>query len=118
MDMSSKKTGDCGEALACAYLEQKGLVLLERNYRSGRKEIDLVMRDGETLVFVEVKTRSGVLLGTPAEAVDRRKQKNLILAAEGYLAAHDGFERPARFDVVEVYLDEQRIHWIPNAFTL
>lgn len=118
MDMSSKKTGDCGEALACTYLEQKGLILLERNFRSGRKEIDLVMRDGETLVFVEVKTRSGVLLGTPAEAVDRKKQSNLILAAEGYLAAHNGFECPARFDVVEVYLDKQRIHWIPNAFTL
>lgn len=57
--MNTKTAGDTGESIACAYLENKGYRLLRKNYRMGRYEIDLVMRDGDVLVFVEVKARTG-----------------------------------------------------------
>ena len=114
--MSTTSVGRGGETQAREYLERLGYVLLRQNYRSGPREIDLVMQDGDTIVFVEVKARSRTNYGTPAEFVTPAKQHQLTLAAEAFLA-QEGFSNvPARFDVVEVYLLSGEIHHIPNAF--
>ncbi|NLC59454.1 MAG: YraN family protein [Armatimonadetes bacterium] len=103
--MAAKRSlGERGEQAAAAYLERAGYRIRERNYRTPRGEIDLVAEEGETLVFVEVKTRADVRRGQPREAVGRRKQLRMAWAAYHYLEQHPE-ERPCRFDVVEVLLD-------------
>ena len=114
--MSTKRIGDAGEQRALRHLRKKGLRLLEKNYRYGRYEIDLVMEDRDFLVFVEVKARSETNFGTPAMAVGKEKQRFLIAAAQGYLQQNRCENRFVRFDVVEVYLSEDRIVHIENAF--
>ena len=120
--MSARRTsadaGAAGERIAEAYLCQKGCATLCRNYHFGHKEIDLVMRDGDVTVFVEVKARSSSAYGTPAAFVTARKRALLAAAAQAYLQQNDLSDAPARFDVVEVYLSEKRIRHIPNAFGL
>ena len=99
--------GRRGEDIAAFYLQDKGYCIRERNWRSGKLELDLVAeKDGE-LVFVEVKTRHDGLYGDPSEAVDRRKRRHILLAADAYvrLAASD---LPVRFDVVSVLYDGTR----------
>ena len=112
--------GRMGEDLAARYLERQGLRLLERGFRSRHGEIDIVAEDGEVLVFVEVKTRSGGAFGTPGEAVDRRKQARMARSAVSYLLSRARGERPCRFDVVEVLSTgpgrEARLNHIRNAF--
>lgn len=96
-------TGQAGEAAAARWLEEAGWCVLCRGYRAQGGEIDIVARDGRTLVFVEVKTRATGRTGSPAEAVNWRKRACMAAAAETYLA---GFGDPApavRFDVVEVF---------------
>lgn len=118
MAVTTTQTGKKGEETACAFLTRKGFLLVCRNYRYEHREIDLVMRDADTLVFVEVKARSSVRFGAPAEFVTLRKQKHLLLAAQGYLFEHGLCDAPARFDVVEVYLDTGTVEHIENAFGL
>ena len=101
--MSTKTVGDRGEALAADYLEQKGLSILERKYRTPVGEIDLIAREGRTLVFVEVKTRKGMRYGRPAAAVGREKQRRIVRAALWYTIRKQGEMPPCRFDVVEIY---------------
>jgi putative endonuclease len=108
--------GDDKERLACAYLRDSGLRLLERNYRCRRGEIDLVMRDADTLVFVEVRFRASTRFGTPAETVDVHKQRRLAAAAAHYLQHHPT-SLPCRFDVIAVS-GTDRIDWIRNAFNV
>lgn len=98
----SARLGRAGEEAAARWLEGRGMRILARCFRVRGGEIDLVARDGSTLVFVEVKSRSGLSFGRPSEAVDRRKRARLVRAAALYLLAHGGEERPCRFDVVEV----------------
>ncbi len=114
--MSTTAIGRRGEEAALRHLEKKGYRLLQRNYRSGSREIDLVLCDGETIVFVEVKARTSLRFGTPGEAVTSAKRRLLTLAAEAYLLENGLNEKPARFDVVEVYLSEGRVRHIENAF--
>lgn len=114
--MSTTSVGRGGESQAKEYLERLGYLLLRQNYRNGPREIDLVMQDKETIVFVEVKARSRTNYGTPGEFVTRAKQRQLTLAAEAYLLQERLTDRSARFDVVEVYLLTGEIHHIPNAF--
>ncbi|MCE5189546.1 MAG: YraN family protein [Eubacteriales bacterium] len=114
--MSTTSIGRGGEALAKEYLERLGYETLRQNYRSGPREIDLVMRDGETIVFVEVKARSKTNYGTPGEFVTRAKQHQLTLAAQAYLLQENRTDCPARFDVVEVYLACGEIQHFSNAF--
>ena len=107
------------ETAACAHLTQNGLVLLARNYRCRRGEIDLIMRDGDTIVFTEVRFRRQSGFGSPLETVDARKQARLILAARHWLQRHDPAGRhPARFDVVAIEPGPHRprIQWIRSAF--
>lgn len=116
--MNAQDSGRKGERMAQKYLEKRGMKCLARNYRAGRHEIDLILRDGETTVFAEVKARSRSDYGTPGEAVGRAKQRFLIAAAQTYLLENGLFDRPARFDVVEIYLSTGEIVYIPNAFGL
>ena len=111
-------TGKWGERLAAWHLFFHGCRILERNWRYGRCEIDIVARERRTgvLVFAEVKTRSSTDFGRPLDAVDRHKQRCLIRAAEGYLKSRDGFDVPTRFDVVEVYTKPFRIVHLPGVF--
>jgi len=82
--MSTTSVGRGGETLAKEYLEARGYQPLRQNYRSGPREIDLIMRHGEAIVFIEVKARSKTQFGTPAEFVTPAKRKLLTLAAEQY----------------------------------
>ena len=114
--MSTTSVGRGAEVRAKGYLEAKGYQTLRQNYRNGPREIDLIMQDGGTIVFVEVKARSRTEHGTPAEFVTAAKRKLLTLAAKAYLFEEGFLDTPARFDVVEVYLPCGEIHHIENAF--
>jgi putative endonuclease len=104
------------EDLACRFLEARGLVLLERNFRVKGGELDLVMREGDTLVIVEVRKRTNRWFGTAAESVDGRKQARLLHAAACLLARRSAMARmPVRFDVVAIGVEDQ-IDWIRGAF--
>ena len=105
--------GLAGEAGAVAYLQKRGMVLLTQRYRSPFGEIDAVMADGETLVFVEVKARRTRARGTGLLAVDVRKQRKIIRTALQYLGEHD-CQCVIRFDVVEWTADG--FLNIPDAF--
>jgi putative endonuclease len=95
--------GKKGEDLAFQYLRKKGYTLLERNWRFRHKEVDIIAEDGHDLVFVEVKTRSSEWFGTPEEAVDDKKQRYLMDAAEAYIRARN-IDTNIRFDVVSVIM--------------
>jgi putative endonuclease len=105
MKDTSKALGSRGEDLAVQYLKKKGFKVIERNYHCSAGEIDLIAREKNTLVFVEIKTRSSSEFGLPQEAVDRFKQRKMIEAARTYLAErHMTEDIPARFDVVAIHL--------------
>lgn len=114
----TRQRGLAAEEQACRYLEMRGLELVERNYHCRGGEIDLVMRDGDCLVFVEVRLRRSSRYGSGAESVDQRKQQKLIHAARHYLQVRHPGDSPARFDVVALSGrgKQPEIQWIPNAF--
>ena len=116
--MTTASVGRKAEEMACRYLKKQGYRLLERNYRAGHHEIDLVMRLGDVIVFVEVRARSSAAYGTPGETIGAAKRRFLVMAAERYLMENRLTGAPARFDVTEVYLAENRIRHIENAFGL
>lgn len=121
--MSDKRSvlGKAGETLAAEYLTQIGYTILERNYRSRTGEIDIIARQGKTLVFAEVKTRKTAAFGSPAAAVTVKKQAQISLVAQEYLTRHNLFDRPARFDVIAVLAPDGKkpqIEIITNAFEL
>jgi putative endonuclease len=120
MSLTGKRTGKKGEDLAVAYLAGAGYRIIERNYRCLFGEIDIVAREGETLVFVEVKSRRSEAYGDPLLAVGCRKQRKISRIALHYLSDKDLRYRPARFDVVAVMLlpAGHRIELIRNAFEL
>lgn len=94
--------GARAERLAAAYLERNGWTILERNWRFGRREIDLVARRGCTIAFVEVKARASATHGHPLESIDWRKRRDLGIAASGWI---ERFGRPSweyRFDAVHI----------------
>jgi putative endonuclease len=109
-------SGAQAEQLACTHLERSGLRLVARNYRCPRGEIDLVMDDRGTLVFVEVRYRRSDAFGSAAESVDRRKQARLRAAAAHYLLTHN-LELPCRFDVVALSGAPVRVEWLRDAFS-
>jgi putative endonuclease len=110
--------GRDAERRACEHLERQGLRLIARNYRCPRGEIDLVMAERDTIVFVEVRYRRSTAYGTPAETVGPRKQARLRAAAAHYLQRHpDASRRPCRFDIVALTA-AQAPEWLPNAFDL
>jgi putative endonuclease len=112
--------GKDAETLACRHLQSHGLRLLERNYHSRRGEIDLVMQDKDSLVFVEVRYRRQDRFGSGAESVDRHKQSRIIACALHYIQKHPETARqPCRFDVVSMNGGDRKhtLEWIRNAFT-
>ncbi len=114
----SRQQGRAAEKHARHYLEARGLALVACNYRCRGGEIDLVMRDGDCLVFVEVRLRRTARYGSGAESVDRRKQQKLIHTARHYLQTQGAGNRPARFDVVALsgQGSQLEVQWIRNAF--
>ena len=116
------RRGAHGEQLACRFLRRKGYKILYRNFR-GRSggEIDIVCRDNDTLVFVEVKTRTREDFGRPMSAVDRQKQKRISRGGLSWLRMLDNPDILFRFDIVEVVIAEDanpRLELIKNAFPL
>jgi putative endonuclease len=111
--------GRQGEDAAAALLTSRGLRILERNLRLGRLELDLVCEDGDTLVFVEVKTRAEGSLATPADGLTKQKRSRLLRAAQLYLSKYDLWHRPCRLDLVAVLFragQVQHIEHTPDAF--
>ena len=110
--------GRRGERAAERYLRRIGYRIVARNFRAAGAEIDLVAIDGETLVFVEVKTRSSRAAGAPEEAVDERKQKQMRRAAEAFARRYRADEIEMRFDIVAVDASGKRleIELLRNAF--
>ena len=112
--MSRYEAGLSGEQTAERYLRGKGMTTEARRYRAADGEIDLVMIDGETVVFVEVKSRPGSRVGAGLMAVTPAKQRRMTHAATAFLASRGWLSRPARFDVVEI--SAQGILHVPGAF--
>ncbi len=118
--MTTREIGNFGEDKACEYLEKNGIHVVKRNYHARVGEIDIIAKDGATIVFAEVKTRSTKKFGTPGEFVDFRKQEKIIKTAIYYLGCDD---IDMRFDVIEVMYRQAgdtiavtEINHIKNAF--
>jgi len=115
--MFKRKAGDRGERQAEQFLAQNGLKIVARNWHCRHGEIDLVMFDGEYLVFVEVRLRTPRGFANSAESVDFLKQRKLAQAASMFLASNSAWrERPCRFDVVGIEGDSGELAWIQHAF--
>ena len=121
--MRTKTLGDVGENAVTNYLQEKGYNILARNFRYGRfAEIDIIAEIGDTIVFVEVKTRRSNKFGMPAEAVTPQKQQKIITAATKFIQDNELYDKACRFDVVEVFEINNngdvsyKINQIPNAF--
>lgn len=117
----SRASGDHWENVALRFLESRGLVTLHRNFTCRLGEIDMVMRDGPEIVFVEVRYRRGVRFGSGADTVTWRKQQRLGAAARRYLMFNPGlWNARCRFDVLSIGRENGRllINWIRNAFDL
>lgn len=119
MTEARQALGKKGEAAAREYLERRGVRILAANYACAAGEIDLVGREREALLFIEVKTRTSEAFGPPQLAVHQRKQRQIVRAAQWYLAERRLPEVACRFDVVAVtFLDDEgpQIHWVRDAF--
>ncbi len=115
-------SGMLGERSAAEHLEKNGYEIIRRNYKNRISEIDIIAKDGDTLCFIEVKTRKNKNFGTGAEFVNREKIHKMILGARSYIQAHN-VSCDVRFDVVEVYGEVMQsgfrvseINIIKNAF--
>lgn len=111
---STRLTGKKAEDIACSFLQRNGMSLIQRNYQCRFGEIDLIMQDTDTIVFVEVRYRSSSTFGSAAESVDSNKQRKLVFTANHYLQCHT-ITQPTRFDVIALSPDKQP-EWICNAF--
>lgn len=110
-----KQLGGQAEALAATYLQQRGLKFVTNNYHCRFGEIDLIMRDNKTLVFVEVRLRKHSAFGGAAGSITATKRQRLVQTAQHYLQQHG--ETACRFDAVLMRsLDLNEIEWIKNAF--
>lgn len=97
----SQSLGQKGENEAALYLEKKGYRIRHRNWKSGRLELDIIAENHDFVVFVEVKTRTGVIMIQPGEVVPYQKQKSIIYAAEGYIKRYN-LDKESRFDIIRV----------------
>lgn len=110
--------GKSGEKFAAKFLKKNGYKIKELNYRSPLGEIDIIAQDGDTLVFVEVKTRTSKVFGSPAEAVNSKKRKQIANCARHYLLNKKLKNEAARIDIVSVVLEGKKMQaeLIKNAF--
>lgn len=115
---TAHQRGAAAEAAAAAFLERQGLSLVARNFRTRFGEIDLIMQDRNTVVFVEVRARARADFGSALESVTARKQQHLRAAAEAWLARHGDCKKACRFDIValEGHGPSATVDWRPNAF--
>ncbi len=100
-----RRRGGEAEALAASHLEGLGYRILARNHLTRRGEVDLICREGEAIVFVEVRSRSAGTIGDVLETVDRAKARRVVAAAVDWAARHRALDAPLRFDVVAILLD-------------
>lgn len=113
--MTSRNIGQKAEVSACQFLQTKGLRLLERNYNCIFGELDLIMRDKDDIVFVEVRKRDNADFATALESISPPKRKKIIKSAAHFLQKMNWYDKvPCRFDVIAIHLDQ--IEWIKNAF--
>jgi putative endonuclease len=105
MSQARQTLGKYGEDLACGELERRGYAIIERRYRRRGGELDIIARDGQTTVFVEVKARDGRDFGEAVEAVTRRKRCRMKHVAIDYLMRNDLLDTRCRFDVVAIQVD-------------
>jgi putative endonuclease len=117
MQPTTKEIGDKGESMACSYLQERGYTLLEKNWRYFKFEIDLIMQQGQEIVFIEVKTRYSDAYGEPWEAVKKGKRQRICISADAYLR-RKSTELEPRFDIVSIIKMGERvkIQHIENAF--
>lgn len=116
--MNSIKIGQLGEDAACQFLKKKRYEILDRNYRQNFGEIDIVTKKGDTISFIEVKTRKNDTYGLPCEFVTKPKQERIIKTAYAYIL-EKALDMSYSFDVIEVYFDGEKvkkINHIHNAF--
>ncbi len=122
MPHERQQYGQFGENLAARHLAENGYRIVETNYKNRFGEIDLIAMDGETIVFVEVKSRRSGTFGTAGASVSKAKQRKISMTALGYLKSKNGIQQKARFDVVAINGSdahpEGRIKVIKNAFAL
>jgi len=121
MTRQTSELGSRGEDAAAAYAERIGMTVIERNWRSGRGEIDIIALDGDALVFIEVKTRRSRRAGTPEEAVSQAKQLRLSRLASTYLTTSGIEPRTVRFDVIAIDVlaeDRALLRHHRSAFTI
>lgn len=116
-----QELGRRGEDIACRYLESLGHTILERNWRSGHLEIDIISSDTDGIHFVEVKTRKQSIQAPPQDNVDIRKQRRIVKASLSYLHTRKGMpfgNRECLFDIVAVTFsgESAQIEWIPQAY--
>lgn len=109
-----QRTGDDAEDRALAYLQAQGLQLIQRNFRCKGGEIDLILRENATIVFVEVRARASSAFGGAVASVTAAKQRRLLLAAQVWLQGQSGLP-PCRFDVVA--LEGGQLQWLRNAIS-
>jgi putative endonuclease len=117
--MTKNRPGQRGEDLACDFLVKKGYQLIERNYTYGKGELDIIAKDGEILVFVEVKSRFNLEYGPPELGITKKKQSQVRRVAEAYLHEKDIVDTDCRIDVVAILFrgkEPPRINHILNAF--
>lgn len=110
--------GALGEQIALEYLLERKYQILETNWVCGHKEVDIIAKDGDTIVFVEVKTRHSTCLVEPEATVDVYKQRHLIWAANSYVNRFQ-YDNDVRFDIIAIVIDknnEKRIEHIEDAF--
>lgn len=117
--------GNIGEEAAVQALKKRGYKIIERNYRTKMGEIDIIAKDGEYTVFVEVRLRKSNAFGSPADTIDERKQQKIIKTAQLYAVKNDIYDTPMRFDAVLINAEtdgeklvNEEIQIIKNAFTL
>lgn len=120
MGRSRLDVAKIGESLAVKHLKARGCHILVQNYRARRGEIDIIVRDGEFTVFVEVKTRRSLKFGLPQAAVTLQKQRQISKVALAYLQSRNLLDAPCRFDVIAIHLSPQlellRLEHIESAF--
>ena len=117
---TTKHTGDTTELLATQYLSQKGLKIQDKNFHSRQGEVDIIMKEGDTFVFVEVKYRSSANFGGAISAISLKKQQKIKKTAAFYLqqCGLNEYNTPCRFDVIALQgnITNPEITWLKNAF--
>lgn len=113
------ETGKIGEDVALEYLQKKGYIIIERNFDCMQGEIDIIAKDNNEIVFVEVKTRTNEMYGEPKEAVNKTKKKHIYRSAEYYIYLRHLENQPVRIDVIEIYKKKEKyiLNHIKQAIT-